>query len=171
MNDVVRIIDAHAPEYLDAVREIFVEYARSIQSHAASLNQQRFDAELATIPGRYAPPAGRILLAVLRAGDLERVAGCAALRPMPAEDPRVGPGCCELKRMYVRPEYRRMGLGRRLCERLIHEARAIGYRTMKLDTGEDFHAAIALYESMGFRPCPRFNDDPQPDTRWFERAI
>ncbi len=171
MSDDVIIIDAHETDQLGAVAEIFVEYARSIESHAASLNQQRFDEELTSLPGRYAPPSGRLLLAVVRSNGIQRVAGCAALRPMQADDPRVGPGCCELKRMYVRPDFRRMGLGRRLCERLISEARTIGYRTMKLDTGEDFHAAIALYEAMGFRPCPRFNDDPQADTRWFERAL
>lgn len=171
------IVEAHDPQWLPAVAAIFAEYAASISSHCASLNQQRFDAELAGLPGLYAPPAGRLYLAIDPAGgsaltpSTAAVAGCAALRPLPATDPRIGPGCAEVKRMYVRPQFRRRGLAQGLCERLIADAAAIGYRRLKLDTGDDFHAAIALYESLGFRRCERYNDDPQANTLWFEREL
>lgn len=175
----LHLVQADGAQWLPAVAAIFVEYAGSIATHAASLNQQRFDVELAGLPGKYAPPSGRLYLAVETAPGAKSpldpatalVAGCAALRPMPADDPRIGPGCAEIKRMYVRPAFRRRGIARLLCEQLIADARTIGYHTLKLDTGDDFAPAIALYTSLGFRPCPRFNDDPQEDTLWFELSL
>jgi ribosomal protein S18 acetylase RimI-like enzyme len=76
-----------------------------------------------------------------------------------------------MKRLYVRPDHRKSGLGRNLCKQLISEARAIGYARMKLDTSADMHAAIALYTSLGFTPCERYNDDPLDDTLWFELRL
>lgn len=121
---------------LDAIRDLFREYAEAL---GIDLSYQGFEAELAALPGAYAPPAGRILLAKI---DGEAV-GCIALRPF-AE------GTCEMKRLYVRPIFQKHGLGRALCTRLIGEARGAGYISMLLDTLPHMHGAIRLYESFGF---------------------
>ncbi len=76
-----------------------------------------------------------------------------------------------MKRLYVRPACRSRGVGRLLAQRLLNDAAPIGYTTMRLDTSRSMHAAIALYRSLGFRPCPRYNDDPMPDTLYFERTL
>ena len=148
---------------LELVRSLISEYGTSIADVAAcSLEHQRFDLELATLPGPYAPPRGRLLLALID----NQPAGCIALRPLDA----LGPHICEMKRLYVPPARRGTGLGRQLVERLMHEAREIGYTLMKLDTDTDpkFAAAIALYRDMGFTECDRYNADPDPKTLWFE---
>lgn len=120
-----------------------------------SLHHQGFEKELAGLPGRYARPDGCILLATAQG----EAVGCAALREIPRLEGDIG-RVCEMKRMYVRPTFRGRGLGRMLAERLIAEARAIGYGTMKLDTEPDFHEAVGLYRALGFREIPRYNDDP-----------
>jgi putative acetyltransferase len=145
-------------EVADAAR-LFREYAESLPF---SLDYQGFEQELAALPGRYAPPGGRLFIAYDEAGA---PAGCIALRDISAQ---LAPGTCEMKRLYVRPAYRRSGLGRRLCVRLIAEAREAGYRVMKLDTSSDMHSAVRLYRSLGFVECERYNDDPMADTLWFE---
>ncbi len=150
------IINAATPADLDAARRLFREYADSLpQSACQSLCHQGFDDELRTLPGRYAPPSGVILLGVA-AGE---PVGAVALREIPPL--RTDPGrVCEMKRMYVQPRARGLGLGRALADALISRARAIGYSTMKLDTEPDFVAAVTLYRSLGFREAPRYNDDP-----------
>ena len=174
----VELIHAESGPLLAVARELFAEYAQSIASVAAcSLQHQRFDAELAGLPGLYTPPRGCILLAIasdppggaVAAATARRSgsAGCIALRPLVA----LGPDVCELKRMYVRPVYRGTGLGRALGERLLAFARGAGYKTMKLDTSTSMHAAIGLYTSLGFVPCERYNDDPMGDTLWFELRL
>lgn len=152
-------------EFLRSAAQLFAEYAAQVSNVCGpSLAAQGIDRELATLPGKYAPPWGRILLAFAEDGDL---AGCIALRPIggPAD------GVCELKRMYVREAWRRRGLARALARRLIDEATRIGYRVMKLDTSSSMREAIALYESLGFARCERYNDDPMDDTLWFERRL
>lgn len=144
------IVQADTPALIEAARGLFREYAASL---AFSLDYQGFDKELATLPGKYGPPAGRLLLAL----DNEAATGCVALRPL-------RPGICELKRLYVRPACRGRGFGRRLCERLLAEARAIGYGEMWLDSERDFEAAVSLYRALGFQEIPRYNDDPNPET-------
>ena len=173
----VELLHAESGPLLEVARELFAEYATSIADVAGcSLQHQRFDAELAGLPGLYTPPRGCILVAQVPEGsggaDVPSArgiasAGCIALRPLAA----LGPGVCELKRMYVRPAFRGTGLGRALGERVIAFARAAGYTAMKLDTSTSMHAAIRLYTSLGFVPCERYNDDPMGDTLWFERRL
>jgi len=162
----IRIIDASLGPELAEARARIVEYGRSIADVAAcSLEHQKFDQEIETLPSRYAPPRGRLLIAVLDG----RPAGCIALRPLD----ELGPDVCEMKRMYVRPDARRRGLGRLMIERLLAEAQEIGYGVMKLDSDIDprFAAAIRLYRALGFTPCANYNADPDPKTLWFERRI
>lgn len=152
---------------IDDFRALASEYAAGIADVAAcSLEHQGFESELRDLPGRYAPSrGGRMFVAAVDG----RPAGCIALRALP----ELGPGVCEMKRMYVRPAYRGLKIGRMLAERLIDEARAMGYTVMKLDTDSapKFAAAIGLYRSLGFVECERYNADPDPKTLWFERRL
>ena len=153
--------------YLDRIRDLIREYGASIADVAAcSLEHQNFEAEMAALPGRYASEQGGRLLIAMVDG---KPAGCIALRALP----ELGPGICEMKRMYVRPGFRGLGIGRKLAERLLEEAKAIGYTTMKLDsdTAPKFAAAIALYRSLGFVECERYNADPDPKTIWMDKRL
>lgn len=155
------------PHDLARARDLFAEYAASIAHLAgASLNAQRFDEELATLPGRYAEPTGRIYLAIVD----DQPVGCAALRPIDTLPGDAGP-VCELKRMYVRPAHRGRHLGRLLINQILADAAAIGYATIKLDTDPRLQAANALYASLGFTPTPKFNNDPDPCTRYLARPL
>ena len=136
-----------------AVRDLFVEYERSID---ADLCFQDFDTELATLPGAYALPHGCLLLA-WAGGDL---AGVVGLRPL--ADGSGGDRLCEMKRLYLRPSHRGGGAGRRLAEAIIAAARARGYARMRLDTLHDMTAARALYRSLGFADIPAYYDNPLP---------
>jgi len=131
-------------------RALFEEYAAWL---AVDLCFQGFAQELATLPGAYAPPRGRLLLA----GEPGDAFGCIALRPL---DEGVG----EVKRLYVQPRARGHGWGRRLVEAVVDEARAIGYLELKLDTLERMVEARALYADAGFRPCPAYYRNPLGDT-------
>jgi ribosomal protein S18 acetylase RimI-like enzyme len=139
-------------ESIEACRALLREYAKSL---AISLCFQDFEREVATLPGAYARPRGRLLLA--RVAGL--AAGCAALRPLAGDE-------AEMKRLYVRPDYRGMGLGRMLAECIVDDAKAIGYRRVKLDTLPAMGEAQQLYDSLGFRDCAKYNDNPVEGVRF-----
>ena len=150
-------LPAISPEHIAEVRRLFAEYAAELR---VDLCFQRFDEELASLPGRYAPPAGRLLLT--RMGG--QAAGCVALRSLEN-------GVCEMKRLFVRPAFRRLGLGRILATASIREARRIGYRVMRLDTLESLTAALVLYESLGFRRVAPYYDNPLSGVVYLELAL
>ena len=139
---------------LEAARTLFREYAAWLQ---VDLCFQGFDQELAGLPGNYAPPRGRLLLA--QEGD--QAAGCISLRPIDSET-------CEMKRLFVREPFRATGLGRRLVEAILSEARAIGYRRIRLDTLPQMGAAQKLYASIGFHEIEPYYFNPVPGTRFLE---
>ncbi|HYE61109.1 MAG TPA: GNAT family N-acetyltransferase [Phycisphaerales bacterium] len=159
----MRIVEAESGPALADAALLFREYAASLPF---SLCFQGFEHELATLPGRYARPAGRLFIAY---DDANQPAGCIALRDISQQVNAAN--TCEMKRLYVRPQHRRAGLARSLCDLLLTEARAAGYTTMKLDTSSDMHPAITLYRSLGFTECERYNDDPMDDTLWFELKL
>jgi ribosomal protein S18 acetylase RimI-like enzyme len=146
------IAPAASPADLDAARRLFRAYAASLP---IDLGYQDFQVEVDGLPGAYAAPGGALLLA--RAADGAAV-GCVALRAFP-----IG-GACEMKRLYVSPEGRGSGAGRALAVRIIDAARAAGYREMLLDTLPQLRAAIALYETLGFRRIDAYYDTPIADT-------
>jgi ribosomal protein S18 acetylase RimI-like enzyme len=148
------IIEAEGGDALALVRRLFVEYAASLDVNLAF---QGFPEELAALPGDYARPAGGLLLGF----DGEEPAGCVAFRPLE-------PGVSEMKRLYVRPQARGAGWGRRLVERVVGEATAAGYERMRLDTLPSMRAAFSLYVGMGFREILPYRHNPVVGTRFLE---
>jgi ribosomal protein S18 acetylase RimI-like enzyme len=150
-------VDA-AGERLERVRELFLEYARSLDF---SLCFQGFDEELRDLPGMYAPPGGRLLLAL----DGAQAMGCVGIHPLE-------PGMAEMKRLYVRPAGRGSGLGRILAQMACDEARGIGYRKVRLDTiARTMPEAIALYRAMGFGEIPPYRKNPIPTALYLEKDL
>jgi ribosomal protein S18 acetylase RimI-like enzyme len=135
---------------IDAVREIFREYADSL---GVDLAFQEFEHEVQELPGEYAPPRGALLLATLDGV----VAGCCALRPLDGVD---YPNAAEMKRLYVRKAFRGFGLGRQLAEQALDAARQAGYACVLLDTLSDMEAARALYDELGFEEIPPYYHNP-----------
>jgi putative acetyltransferase len=155
---VVRVLNfaqAESPSQVAQARELFLEYAQSL---GFSLCFQNFDKELAELPGDYAPPEGRLLLAECE-GTL---AACVALH-------KLAPDTCEMKRLYLRPQFRAKGLGRALAERIIAEARQIGYRRMRLDTVEPvMRDAVMLYRKLGFKEIAPYRPNPVDGAMYME---
>jgi GNAT superfamily N-acetyltransferase len=145
------IIQAASHQEIDETRRLFQEYETHLN---VDLCFQQFEAELADLPGKYAPPSGRLLLAT----DGQNAVGCGALRKIASLAGRT----CEMKRLYVRPEARGLGIGKRIANRLIQEAVGLGYASMVLDTLDRLKAAIQLYESLGFVPTEPYYDNPLP---------
>jgi ribosomal protein S18 acetylase RimI-like enzyme len=153
---IIRV--ASGADDIAIIRELFLEYASSL---GFSLCFQGFDQELERLPGEYSPPDGRLFIAEYNG----KVAGCIALK-------RLGLDICEMKRLYLRNDFRGLGLGRILAEKLIAEARAIGYRKMALDTIEDkMKSAVALYRSLGFNPCAPYYHNPIPGALYMELEL
>ena len=151
-------IQAQSPEEIEIARGLFREYAAGLD---IDLCFQNFDQEVNGLPGNYAPPAGRLLLAVEGA----RVAGCIALRSLNDRD-------CEMKRLYVRPEFRGQGLGKQLVTTLIDAASQIGYERMLLDTlPGKMDLAIALYRSFGFREIAPYYNNPVAGALFMELPL
>jgi len=138
------------PQELDGLRALFLEYARSLN---VDLCFQDFEAELARLPGEYAAPRGALVWATVR-GEM---AGCCALRPLDNVDYA---NACEMKRLYVRPQYRGLGLGRRLVEAILDQARQAAYSCVLLDTLDDMEAARALYDDLGFEAIAPYYFNP-----------
>ncbi|MFQ5775213.1 MAG: GNAT family N-acetyltransferase [Kiloniellaceae bacterium] len=150
----IAVRPAAAPADMETVRALFLEYQDWL---GVDLCFQGFAEELASLPGKYAPPAGGLWLATVDGA----VAGTVGFRPLKA-------GVCEMKRLWVRPAFRGLGLGRRLAETCTAAARAAGYRAMCLDTLGFMTAARALYRDFGFREIPAYYDNPLEDVRYLE---
>jgi len=156
-------IQAGSVEEMDAARILFREYGASL---GFSLCFQEFDKELAQLPGTYAPPQGRLMLAIDAAGiGQQKYAGCVALRALEKD-------VCEMKRLYVRPECRGRGLGQALIEEIIAAACQIGYLRMRLDTVPGvMDAAIKMYRERGFREIPPYAHNPVPGAIFMELEL
>jgi putative acetyltransferase len=151
-------VQAESPNQIAATRELFLEYAQSL---GFSLCFQNFDQELANLPGDYAPPEGCLVLAMQDG----QPAGCVALHKLDDE-------YCEMKRLYVRPQFRGHGLGLALAERVIADAREIGYKYLRLDTVEPvMRAAVAMYRELGFREIAPYRPNPIEGALYMELQL
>ncbi|MBN2587542.1 MAG: GNAT family N-acetyltransferase [Candidatus Fermentibacteraceae bacterium] len=152
-----RITDASGEGDIVIARELFSEYRDHL---GVDLGFQDFSTELMELPGAYSPPSGRLLLAWFRGEP----AGCVALK-------KAGEDVCEMKRLYVRPEFRGHGIGRVLAERVIEAAAGLGYVTMVLDTLDRLEGAMALYASLGFRRTAPYYDNPLPGVVYWKLEL
>jgi GNAT superfamily N-acetyltransferase len=158
---MIEIIQAETPEQIAIARAMMLEYATWLEFN---LCFQGFEEELRTLPGKYAPPAGRLLLALWDG----KPAGVIALRPLAEQ----GPAVCEMKRLFVRAEFRGHGIGRALAERVMAEAAEMGYERMRLDTVPGkMDPAIAMYREMGFAEIEPYYKTPVGQTLFMELAL
>jgi carbonic anhydrase len=159
---MLRIVPAHSGETIAQARNLFREYATTTGVDVCLVDYER---ELASLPGLYAPPSGRLLLAIQESpGNSGEAIGCAALR-------KFDPESCELKRLYVRAAFRGQGAARKLVKELIAEGRTIGYQRMVLDTLPSMQEAQKLYRTFGFREIPAYMKNPIPESLFFELAL
>ena len=159
---MIRIVPALSEETISQARNLFREYASTIGVEVCLVD---FERELASLPGLYAPPGGRLLLAIQQIpGNPGEAIGCAALR-------KLEPDACELKRLYVRPAFRGQGAARELVKELIADARSIGYKRMVLDTLPSMQVAHKLYRTIGFREIPAYQRNPIPGSLFFGLAL
>lgn len=145
------------PEDMPIIRELFREYSNWL---GVDLCFQGFEEELRSLPGNYSRPRGFIYLAKVNG----EAAGCIALKPLNALE-------CEMKRLYVRPDFRGLGLGRTLAERCLSSARTIGYKRMKLDTMQRMKAAVALYRALGFEEIGAYCHNPEADVLYMAKDL
>ncbi|WP_257458901.1 GNAT family N-acetyltransferase [Archangium lipolyticum] len=150
---MIHIVHAAMPGQIDQARTLILEYTKAL---GIDLGFQDFEQEMADFPGAYSPPSGRLLLAL----DGSDAAGCVGIRGLEQ-------GACEMKRLYIRPAYRSHGLGRRLVEAALEQARAIGYSAMYLDTLPEMESAIRLYQALGFERTAPYYDNPIPGALFF----
>jgi GNAT superfamily N-acetyltransferase len=154
----MKILRAESSEQIEQARELFREYEAWIE---VDLCFQSFAKELAGLPGDYAAPEGRLLLVF----EKEKLAGCIALR-------KLGRSVCEMKRLFVRPEFHGKGIGRQLVDAIVREAREIGYQKMRLDTiPPKMNKAISIYRSMGFKEIEPYYATPVPGAKFMELAL
>jgi putative acetyltransferase len=156
--DTVKIVEALTAAHVEQARVLFEEYAASL---GFDLCFQGFDEELAGLPGDYAPPLGRLLLAFLQD---EVPVGCVALR-------RLDEGTCEMKRLYVRPGLRGKGIGRALAQKVVEMEREMRYDRLRLDTVDTMQEAIGLYRSLGFEEIGAYRHNPVDGARFFELVL
>ena len=154
---MIRMIYATTKDHYQSARELFIRYADSL---GFDLEFQGFSRELAELPGDYKSPAGCMLLAEATDGH----AGCVALRPLQNK-------ICEMKRLFVKPEYRGCGIGRALARAVIAEARKQGYQKMRLDTAESMKAAQGLYFSLGFKTIEAYCHNPLENPSFMELEL
>jgi len=154
---MTQIAEAHAGKNLQEVRKLFEEYATSLE---ISLDFQDFDDELANLPGSYAPPEGCLLIAFCQG----QAAGCVALQ-------KIRDGVCEMKRLYTRPPFRGLKVGRALTEAVIKKARELGYTRMRLDTLPSMERARTLYAALGFREIEPYRYNPVEGTAFMELTL
>ena len=157
----IELLRIDVTQDIEPVREILREYARSL---AVDLQFQNFEDELASLPGEYAPPSGQLVLAYVDGA----LAGCGGLRSLPDVDHA---NACEMKRLYVRPAFRRFGLGRALAEALLDEARRAGYSVMLLDTLDDMESARELYATLGFEETAPYYFNPIPGAHYLKATL
>jgi putative acetyltransferase len=153
----MKVVRATSPQHVAQAKELFQEYAAALD---IDLEFQGFSEELAALPGAYAPPDGRLLLAYCD----DELAGCVAVR-------RLANDICEMKRLYVRPRFRGLKLGRLLARAAIDEARQSGYRRMRLDTLPAMGEAIGLYRALGFVPIEPYTVNPVPGATFMELTL
>ena len=154
---MLRVLQAETGKNLEYIRTIFEEYAASLDF---DLDFQNFREELDSLPGEYASPDGHLLIAMYE----DKPAGCIALR-------KLNHGICEMKRLYVKPQFRGLGIGRTLTEAIIGEAKQIGYALMRLDTVPSMEKARALYVSLGFKEISPYRFNPIEGSQFMELAL
>jgi len=154
---LINIFQAFTAEHVQMTRDLFIEYANSLD---IDLCFQNFDKELAGLPGDYSPPSGRLLLVEYE----KKIAGCIALR-------KIDNRTCEMKRLYVKPEFRGLKIGKTLAEKIFEEARIIGYKKMRLDTLPQMLEAINMYKSLGFKEIEPYRYNPEQGAMFMEKEL